>query len=368
MSENNIEEEFEKIPDFLSELEELEDLLADTEDDTDMLQTLEESITEDDSDMDLDLETQSFLSELSDFLDEEEEKYDSEYEMLPSLDELDDEIPDFTNIEDEYQEYNKTTNNYEVDDPETAEIRANGANVALGLMNYVEFNVVTLENELTILGEAFNQLLDKTHELDDKIAKLSEKINKAKIEGSKQALTFIHDEIKLISDNLEGAIKSTDPNDYEVLQENVLILSENKVLIEEQIKGLREIGASTDKLEHDLKVLDMSIVKLKSAINSNKTFSLSSIISNEIKQVISQMREARKAEDEHDISLLQENFDLLMDNKFDIEEKIWALAEKDIDIEGLKEQFEILYINLEQFSRTIDDTVYQLSMRSRKKK
>ncbi|RYX99706.1 hypothetical protein EON78_02895, partial [bacterium] len=184
-----------------------------------------------DSQVDYDSETQGFLDELSDFLDEDNNDYlagmDDDYDLpsledfeddpLPSLDELDEEEQGMTQ-----EEYDSK---YEFDDEETANLRAEAANIALGLMNYVEYNVVTLENELTILGDAFNQLLDKTHELDEKISRLSEKVSKARLDGTKQALDFIHSEIKLISDNLEGAITSTDPTDREVLQENVDILN-----------------------------------------------------------------------------------------------------------------------------------------------
>ncbi len=317
--------------------------------------------------VDYDEDTENFLSELSDFLDEEETDYleglDDDYnlpsldelddESLPSLDELDDEIND--NEEDDYSKY-------DVDDEETASLRAETANIALGLMNYVEYNVVTLENELTILGEAFNQLLDKTHELDEKISKLSEKITKARLDGTRQALDFIHSEIKLISDNLEGAITSTDPTDREVLQENIEILNENKIVIESQIKGLKEIGASTEKLEKDLEVLESSIKKLKTAIDSNKVFSVSSLISSEINQVIVQTRDARKVEDEQDIALLEENLDLLMDNKNDIEERIWDIADRGIDIDGLRDQLDVLNINLEQFSIAIDESIHRLNI------
>ena len=316
--------------------------------------------------------TQDFLDELSDFLEDEGTDYlsgmdddydlpsleDFEDEPLPSLDELDDE-PVMT--QEEYDE------KYEFDDEETAVLRAEAANIALGLMNYVEYNVVTLENELTILGDAFNQLLDKTGELDEKIARLSEKVTKARLEGTKQALDFIHSEIKLISDNLEGAITSTDPTDREVLQENVDILNENKNVIENQIKGLKEIGAKTEKLEKDLDVLNSSIGKLKAAMDSNKIFSIANLISSEVNQVIVQTRDARRVEDEQDIAVLQENFDLLMENKSDIEDRIWDLADRGLDIEGLKDQLEVLNINLEQFNISMDESIHRLNMSVRKK-
>lgn len=351
--------------------DELDDLFADLEsekyDTSGLLESLESSMDGTaESKIDFDEDTQSFLNELSDFLDEEETDYLANFddeENLPSLDDLDDEdIPSLADLVDEYTEDEEPENTYEVDDEETRQIRGEAATVALGLMNYVEYNVVSLENELTVLGEAFNQLLDKTHELDEKISKLSDKVNKAKMDGTKQAIEFIHSEIKLISDNLEGAIKSTDPSDREILQENVDILSENKKIIEAQIQGLKEIGSNTDKLEKDLEVLELSIKKLQGAMNSNQVFSVANLISNEISQVIIQSRDARRAEDAQDISLLQENFDLLMENKSDIEEKIWDLDDKGIDIQGLAEQLEILNINLEQFSRSIDDSIHNISM------
>ncbi|MFN4149746.1 MAG: hypothetical protein ACK4IX_02300 [Candidatus Sericytochromatia bacterium] len=326
---------------------------------------LNEFISDDISQQDVDSETESFFNDLSDFLDEEENKYldKEDLDEVEYLEDSDMELPLLSSLEEEYDD----ENNYEEDDEETALLRSEASNIALGLMNYVEYNVINLENELSILGDAFNQLLDKTHLLDDKISALSEKINKSRVEGSKQALTFIHNEIKLISDNLEGAIGSTDPNDFEVLLENVEIMTQNKKIIEDQIKGLKEIGANTDKLDKDVKVFEESIFKLQSAINSNEVFKLSSIISGEIKQVLNQITHSRKAEDEHDISLLNENLDLLMDNKADIEEKMWDIFEKGISIDGLREQLEVLTINLEQFSRTIDDTVYQISMSTNKK-
>lgn len=314
-----------------------------------------------------DNETENFLDDLSDFLDEETdylEGLDEDYN-LPSLDELEDEeLPSLDELDDEINEeddYDK----YEFDDEETAVLRKETANIALGLMNYVEYNVVTLENELTILGEAFNQLLDKTHDLDEKIARLSEKVTKARLDGTRQALDFIHSEIKLISDNLEGAITSTDPTDREVLKENIEILKANRQIIQTQIQGLKEIGASTDKLEKDLDVLESSISKLKSAIDSNQVFSVATLISSEINQVIVQTRDARKVEDEQDIALLEENLDLLMDNKNDIEERIWDIADKGIDIEGLKDQLDVLNINLEQFSVAIDESIHRLNMGTR---
>lgn len=316
---------------------------------------------------DIDSEAESFFNELSDFLEEEENKYldKEDIEEVEYLEDSDIDLPLLSSIEDDYLD--DENNNYDEDDEETALLRSEASNIALGLMNYVEYNVINLENELSILGDAFNQLLDKTHLLDDKISALSEKINKSRVEGSKQALTFIHNEIKLISDNLEGAIGSTDPNDFEVLLENVEIMTQNKKIIQDQIKGLKEIGANTDKLDKDAKVFEESILKLQSAINSNEVFKLSSIISGEIKQVLNQITHSRRAEDEHDISLLNENLDLLMDNKADIEEKMWDIFEKGISIDGLREQLEVLTINLEQFSRTIDDTVYQISMSSNKR-
>lgn len=315
---------------------------------------------------DINTETESFFSELSDFLDEEENKYinEEDKENLDYIEASYEDLPSLSSLEDEYLE---NENNYDEDSEETAYLRAEAANIALGLMNYVEYNVINLENELSILGDAFNQLLDKTHQLDDKISALSEKINKSRVEGAKQALNFIHNEIKLISDNLEGAIGSTDPNDLEVLLENVEIMTQNKKLIENQIAGLKEIGANTEKLDRDVKILEESIKKLQSSINSNDVFKLSSIISSEIKQTLNQITHSRKAEDEHDISLLNENLDLLMENKSDIEEKMWDLFDKGINIDGLREQLEVLTINLEQFSRTIDDTVYQISMSSKKR-
>lgn len=327
---------------------------------------LNEFISDDISQQDVDSEAESFFNDLSDFLDEEENKYldKEDLDEIEYLEDSDMELPLLSSLEEEYDD---DENYYEEDDEETALLRTEASNIALGLMNYVEYNVINLENELSILGDAFNQLLDKTHLLDDKISTLSEKINKSRVEGSKQALTFIHNEIKLISDNLEGAIGSTDPNDFEVLLENVEIMTQNKKIIEDQIKGLKEIGANTDKLDKDVKVFEESIFKLQSAINSNEVFKLSSIISGEIKQVLNQITHSRKAEDEHDISLLNENLDLLMDNKADIEEKMWDIFEKGISIDGLREQLEVLTINLEQFSRTIDDTVYQISMSTNKK-
>ncbi|MBC7474961.1 MAG: hypothetical protein H7263_11765 [Candidatus Sericytochromatia bacterium] len=319
--------------------------------------------------IDFDDSVQDFLSELSDFLDEDTDYmsgFEEEYSDSPSLDDIEKEEAPSLNDMIEYEDP-IIQNTYEVDDDETSHLRNEAANIALGLMNYVEYNVVTLENELGILGEAFNQLLDKTHELDEKISKLSEKVNKAKVDGTRQAVEFIHSEIKLISDNLEGAIKSTDPNDREILQENVDILSENKGIIEAQIKGLNEIGSNTTKLESDLSVLDISIQKLQNAMNTNQVFSVSNLITNEINQVIIQSRDARRAEDEQDVSLLEENLDLLMENKSDIEEKLWDLDEKGIDILGLREQIEILNINLEQFSRNIDDSIHQISISGRVK-
>lgn len=315
---------------------------------------------------DINTETESFFSELSDFLDEEENKYinEEDKENLDYIEASYEDLPSLSSLEDEYLE---SENNYDEDSEETAYLRSEAANIALGLMNYVEYNVINLENELSILGDAFNQLLDKTHQLDDKISALSEKINKSRVEGAKQALNFIHNEIKLISDNLEGAIGSTDPNDLEVLLENVEIMTQNKKLIENQIAGLKEIGANTEKLDRDVKILEESIKKLQASINSNDVFKLSSIISSEIKQTLNQINHSRKAEDEHDISLLNENLDLLMENKSDIEEKMWDLFDKGINIDGLREQLEVLTINLEQFSRTIDDTVYQISMSSKKR-
>lgn len=314
-------------------------------------------------------DTEDFLNELSDFLDEEEQETnylegldDGDYN-LPSLDDLEDEpLPSLDELDDEEQYVEDDYDKYAVDDEETAALRTETANIALGLMNYVEYNVVTLENELTILGEAFNQLLDKTHDLDEKISRLSEKITKARLDGTRQALDFIHSEIKLISDNLEGAITSTDPTDREVLQENIAILTENRNVIEAQIKGLKEIGASTDKLEKDLEVLESSIRKLKMAIDSNQVFSVSSLINSEINQVIVQTKDARKVEDEQDISLLEENLDLLMDNKNDIEERIWDISERGIDIDGLRDQLEVLNINLQQFSIAIDESIHRLNM------
>jgi hypothetical protein len=320
--------------------------------------------------MEFDQDTQSFLDELSDFLDEEDTSYldeTSEYNIPQSDSMEDDDLPSLDELEDEDYEEENQEELYAEDDEETKVLRSETANIALGLMNYVEYNVVMLENELTVLGEAFNQLLDKTHELDDKISRLSEKVAKARLDGYKQALEFIHDEIKLISDNLEGAIKSTDPNDREVLQENVDILNENKIIIEQQIQGLKEIGTDTAKLEQDLKVLEASIIKLKTAMNSNEVFSVAFNISNEINQTISQISEARMAEDAQDIAILQENLDLLMENRGDIEERIWDLAERDIDIEGLNEQLEVLNINLEQFSRTIDETIHNISMATKRR-
>lgn len=337
-----------------------------------VVNSLEEAISGGniDSQIEYDTDTQDFLDELSDFLEDDNNDYlsglDDDYN-LPSLDDLDDEpLPDLDDLEDDPLPDNDE-DLYEVDDEETAVLRAESANIALSLMNYVEYNVVTLENELTILGDAFNQLLDKTHELDEKIARLSEKVTKARLDGTRQALDFIHSEIKLISDNLEGAITSTDPTDREVLQENIDILNENKYVIENQIKGLKEIGASTDKLEKDLEVLESSIRKLKTAIDSNKVFSVSSLISSEINQVIIQTRDARRVEDEQDIALLQENLDLLMENRTDIEDRIWDIADKGLDIEGLKDQLEVLNINLEQFSVAIDESIHRLNMSMRKR-
>ncbi len=317
--------------------------------------------------------TQDFIDELSGFLEDEGNDYlsgmDNDYD-LPSLEDFEDEpLTSLDDLDDEaitmtQEDYDKK---YEFDDEETAVLRAESANIALGLMNYVEYNVVTLENELSILGDAFNQLLGKTEELDEKIAKLSEKITKAKLEGTRQALDFIHNEIKLISDNLEGAITSTDPTDRDVLQENVDILNENKSIIESQIKGLKEIGANTEKLENDLGVLNSSIRKLKSAMDSNKIFSVANLITSEINQVIVQTRDARRVEDEQDIAILQENFDLLMENRTDIEDRIWDVSDKGLDIEGLKDQLEILNINLQQFSIAIDESIHKLNMFNRKK-
>jgi len=310
--------------------------------------------------VEFDEDTQSFLDELSEFLEEEDTSYlKSQEDELPSLDELDD-LPSLDQLIEETPPQKKL---YEEDDDETKEIRAEGAKIALGLMNYVEFNVVCLENDLSVLGEAFNQLLDKTSELDDKISRLSDRISQSRLEGAKQALEFIHEEIKLISDNLEGAIKSTDPYDREILQENVDILYENKEVIEQQITGLKEVGAKTEKLENDLRVLDISITKLENAIKSNQVFSLANFIANEINQVIVQINDARRAEDMQDIVLLKENFDILMENRADIEEKIWDLDNKNIDIRGLAEQLEVLNINLQQFSRTIDDVVHSFAIK-----
>jgi hypothetical protein len=371
-----VDEQDNEEQDLLDELDQLFDDVAETPekdryDSTELIEGLESVIDGTSQvEMEFDQDTQSFLDELSDFLDEEDTSYldeTSEYN-LPGLDEQEEDeyLPSLDELEDE--DYNEEAEeSYGEDDEETKVLRAETANIALGLMNYVEYNVVMLENELTVLGDAFNQLLDKTHELDDKISRLSEKVTKARLEGYKQALEFIHDEIKLISDNLEGAIKSTDPNDREVLQENVDILNENKLIIEQQIQGLKEIGTDTVKLEHDLKVLEVSIVKLNSAINSNEVFSVAFNISNEINQTISQISEARVAEDSQDIAILQENLDLLMENRGDIEERIWDLAEKDIDIEGLQEQLEVLNINLEQFSRTIDETIHNISMSTKRR-
>lgn len=318
------------------------------------------------NDLEISDELDQYINDFSDFLEEEDEKYDEDYSDLNSFIDSYDELPDVLEMEEEDNE--NEARPLEDDDEETSVLRYEAAQIALGLMNYVEYNVVSLENELTILGDAFNQLLDKTRQLDDRIALLSDKVNKARFEGAKQAMEFIHDEIKLISDNLEGAIKSTDPSDREVLEENVDILNENKAIIDKQILGLREIGADTQKLENDAKVLESSIMKLKSSINSNAIFSLSGIISNEINQVMSQIADARKAEDQQDIDMLQDNFELLVDNKIDIEEKLWELHTKNIDIDLLREQFDVLNINLDQFSRTIDDTVYHLSIAGTKKK
>ena len=322
---------------------------------------MDENKVQEEKILDLESEIDEFLDDFSGFLEEENEKYDEDFESMDELLEREEEydsLSDYTESDEDAEEEELS----DEDDHETAILRYETAQIALGLMNYVEYNVVTLENELTILGDAFNQLLDKTRQLDDRISLLSDKVNKARLEGAREAIEFIHTEIKLISDNLEGAIKSTDPSDKEVLEENVVILTENKYLIEHQIKGLKEIGSDTTKLENDLKVLESSIIKLRSAINSNEIFSLSSIIASEITQVIGQINESRKAEDEEDIALLQENFDLLMDNRSDLEEKLWELDDKGTDIDMIKEQFDVLNINLEQFSRTIDDTIYHLSI------
>lgn len=338
-------------------------------DSKEIVESLEDAIKGNaDIEVTYDEKTENFLDDLSDFLDEETnylEGLDDDYN-LPSLDELDDEeIPSLDELDDEETNEEDDYSKYEVDDEETAILRKETANIALGLMNYVEYNVVTLENELTILGEAFNQLLDKTHELDEKIARLSEKVTKARLDGTRQALDFIHSEIKLISDNLEGAITSTDPTDREVLHENIEILKANRQVIESQIQGLKEIGASTDKLEKDLSILENSISKLKTAIDSNQVFSVANLIASEITQVIVQTRDARKVEDEQDIALLEENLDLLMDNKNDIEERIWDISDKGVDIEGLKDQLEVLNINLQQFSIAIDESIHRLNMGTR---
>lgn len=341
----------------LDELDSLFDEIDHESDDAtkDLLGSLEGAIDgTEESKIDYDEETQSFLDELSVFLDEEETNL------------LDDDLPNLDEIERaETTKKIDDDDRFAYDDPETARTRREAADIAIGLVNFVEYHVVILENELTILGDAFNNLLDKTYELDDKIAKLIEYITNAKIEGSKQALNFIHEEIRLISDNIEGALKSTNPYDREVLEQNVDILKENEALIKSQIAGLKEIGASTASLEKDLEILASSIRKLEAAIASNKVFSIATSISNELAQIKTQINDSRSAEDIEDVKLLQENFDVLMENKANIEQKMWDVAAEGADIETLNEYIDVLNIDLEQFSRIIDETAHRIYISSR---
>lgn len=362
MSENNNpQEEFDDLESLFDDLDDIVNSDSDY-DSEELMESLEDIIDgKEESKVEFDDDTQNLLNELSDFIDEEG-NFDDNYfedEEIPNLDEM---------LNEDYFEDEPINEDLDVDSEETKQLRDEASQVALGLMNYTEFHVITLENELVILGESFNQLLEKTRELDEKISRLSEKVNSAKTEGTKQLMDFIHDEIRLISDNLEGAIKSSDPGDLEVLYENIDILKENKEVIENQINGLKDIGTNTDKLEKDAEVLQISIEKLQKAIASNEVFAVSMKFNNEINQTIFQIREAQTAEDLEDLQIINENMDILMDNRNDLEEQIWELYNKNYDIEGLKQQLEILNINLEQLSRTIDETTYNISLSSSREK
>lgn len=355
MSENsNYQEEYDELE---SLFDELDTIVSSTSDynSQDLIETLEDVIEgKEHPVVEFDNDTKNLLDELSNFVEEDSNFVDDfEDEKIPNLDEL---------SNDDYFEDEPIEENIDFETEETKELREKAAQVALSLMNYTEFHVITLENELVILGDSFNELLERTRELDKKISKLSEKINEAKTEGTRQLVDFIHEEIKLISDNLEGAIKSCDPGDLEVLYENIEILKENKEIIENQIKGLKEIGANTDKLEKDTKVLEDSIEKLQKAIASNEVFTVAMKFNNEINQAIFQIREAQIAEDLEDLKIINENLDILMDNRKELEEQIWELYNKNYDIEGLKHQLQVLDINLEQLSRTIDEARYKVSL------
>ncbi|GIW21014.1 MAG: hypothetical protein KatS3mg068_0021 [Candidatus Sericytochromatia bacterium] len=362
MSENNIQEDV--YDDIESLFDDLDNIINNDENNTsnELIESLENIIEgKEEPKVDFDSETQNLLDELSEFLDEQEtdlEQESLEDEEIPNLDEM---------ANDDYFE-DEPLQSEDIETEETRKLREEAAKVALGLMNYCEFHVISLENELVILGDAFNELIEETRKLDDKISKLSEKINNAKVEGAKQLMDFIHEEIKLISDNLEGAIKSSDPGDLEILYENIEILKENKNVIENQIKGLKEIGANTDKLEKDVQILESSIEKLQKAIASNEVFSVSMKFNNEINQTIFQIKEAQVAEDIEDLKIINENLDVLMDNRNNLEEQIWELYNKGYDIEGLKQQLEVLNINLEQLSRTIDEATYNINIMMNKEK
>jgi len=227
--------------------------------------------------------------------------------------------------------------------------------IAQRILWEIESHVKALEHEIYYLGEAFNTILDRTKELDDKIAELASIINTQKRDNATQILDLLKQETQTTIDQLKGVFTTTNPNDLPTIKDNLSVLLGNKEYIVAQIQGLKEIKVNTTDQEKHLEVLERGINQFTKAMEANAILRITDLIHNQIQIIQEQTDDSRDTTDPNDINVLRENIMVLEENIFSIRDEIAMVYKTGLTSRALEEHYETLEITLEQFKRTVDE-------------
>lgn len=227
--------------------------------------------------------------------------------------------------------------------------------IAQKILWEIESHVKALEHEIGFLGDAFNAILDRTQELDKKIAELASIINTQKRGNATQILDFLKQEIQTITEQLRGIFTTTNPNDLPAIKENLSILLGNKEYILSQMHGLKAIGVNTSDQEKHLEVLERGITQSTKAMEANVILRITNLIHNQMQIIQAQTDDARNTTDPNDLNILKENIMVLEENVFSIKDEIIMVYKTGLANRALEEHYETLEITLEQFRRTVDE-------------
>lgn len=144
------------------------------------------------------------------------------------------------------------------------------------VMEQVEKAVTTLELEIGGQGDAFNHLLERTDRLDEKIESLAKKISEAKVAWVRASMQAIEADVQQAAGVLRQAGHAT-PAEADELEENLVVLRENREVAEDEAQRLRDMGADTGEIDRRIEALDRALLQLEHNIARLKQGELASV-------------------------------------------------------------------------------------------